>query len=110
MSESIEISPGQVKAKLDAGEDFLLLDCREQAEHDTASIAAATLLPMSELTSRVSELDTHRGREIVVLCHHGMRSAQVAAWLSSQNFENVRSMAGGIDRWSEEIDSAVPRY
>lgn len=110
MAESIEVSCKTVKSKLDAGDDLLLLDCREQTEHDTASIKAAHLLPMSELTSRVGELDSHRSREIIVMCHHGMRSAQVAAWLKSQKFENVQSMAGGIDRWSEEIDNSVPRY
>ena len=105
-----EISCREVEALLAAAEDLLLVDCREPAEHAIAALPQAKLLPMSELPGRVSELEADRQRKIVVLCHHGMRSAQVTAWLTDQGFESVSSMAGGIDRWSEEIDSSIPRY
>lgn len=105
-----EISCQSVKAKLDSGDDFLLLDCRETDEHAVARIAAARLLPMSEIQARQDELTPDREREIVVYCHHGGRSLQVARWLRQQGFAQARSMAGGIDRWSIEIDAAVPRY
>ncbi|MEM6330481.1 MAG: rhodanese-like domain-containing protein [Planctomycetota bacterium] len=110
MNEDLEVSCESVRDRLTTGEDLLLLDCREADEHATASVAAAVLLPMSELAARVSELEPHRQRPIVVMCHHGMRSAQVAAWLAGQGFASVKSMAGGIDAWAEQIDATVPRY
>ena len=106
----LEISCQSVKAKLDSGDGFLLLDCRETDEHAVARIAGARLLPMSEIQARQDELASERDREIVVYCHHGGRSLQVARWLRHQGFAQARSMAGGIDRWSLEIDAAVPRY
>lgn len=106
----VEIDCRSVKAKLDAGESFLLLDCREREEHQLVNIKAAHLLPMSELTERVEELQPYRNSEIVVHCHHGGRSMKVAAWLLEQGFSDVKSMAGGIDVWSLEIDKSLPRY
>jgi rhodanese-related sulfurtransferase len=99
-----------VKSRLDGGEDFLLLDCREADEHALVSIRGAILLPMSQLVDRVGELEPHRQRAIVVHCHHGGRSLRVAAWLRQQGFPLAQSMCGGIDRWAEEIDRSLPRY
>ncbi|MCA9053930.1 MAG: rhodanese [Planctomycetaceae bacterium] len=110
MSESIEIDCSSVRGLLAEKADFLLLDCREQQEYDTARIDGATLVPMSELRDRVSELEEHRQRSIVVYCHHGARSLRVAGWLRQQGFGDVRSLSGGIDCWSTEIDPSVPRY
>ena len=110
MTKSLEVSCGEVKKRLDRGDKFLLLDCREQDEHEVAAIAHARLVPMSELVDRVWELVEWQRGEIVVHCHMGMRSLRVANWLREQGFENVHSMAGGIDAWSLEIDSKVPRY
>ncbi|MBX3413420.1 MAG: rhodanese [Pirellulales bacterium] len=106
----MEIDIAAVKAQLDAGNDLLLLDCREADEYATAHIAAARLIPMSELQQRVGELDEYRARPLVVHCHHGGRSLRVAAWLRQQGFAQAQSMAGGIDQWSVEIDRSVPRY
>lgn len=106
----LEIDCRSVKAKLDAGEKFLLLDCREKEEHQAVNIASATLLPMSELTERVGELEPYRNSEIVVHCHHGGRSLKVANWLRKQGFANTKSMAGGIDEWAVNIDTSLPRY
>ena len=105
-----EIDCRSVKAKLDSGEKFLLLDCREPDEHQKVNIAKALLLPMSELTERMEELEPYRNKEVVVHCHHGGRSLKVAAWLLEQGFSNVKSMAGGIDKWAQEIDTSLPRY
>ena len=65
---------------------------------------------MSELQERAAKLDAHRERSIVVYCHHGMRSLQVAMWLRAQGLADVQSMAGGIDQWSQTVDPSVPRY
>ena len=105
-----EIGCAAVKQRLDAGEDFLLLDCRENDEYATARIEGATLLPMGELAARAAELAPHKNRSIVVHCHHGGRSLRVAQWLRQQGFSQTQSMAGGIDQWSTDIDPAVPRY
>jgi rhodanese-related sulfurtransferase len=87
-----------------------LLDCREQDEWETARIEGAELIPMSELQERVSELNPHRSRQVVVYCHHGGRSLRVAHWLRQQGFSSAQSMAGGIDQWAQEIDPDIARY
>ena len=104
-----EITPEEVKAKLDAGEAFTLLDVREPWEFQTARIDAAKLLPMGEVPSRAhQELDPDE--PVVVVCHHGVRSMSVTAWLRQQGFEKAQSMRGGIDAWSRQVDSKVPVY
>ncbi|QDT93112.1 rhodanese-like domain-containing protein [Gimesia algae] len=107
---SLETDCQTVKSKLDSGNPFLLLDCREQDEHTLVNIPEAQLLPMSVIQDRISELEDQREAEIIVYCHHGMRSLQVATWLQQQGFTNVKSMQGGIDAWSCEIDNTKQRY
>lgn len=105
-----EIDVRTVKQKLDAGEKFLFLDCREPSEYETAKIAGTTLIPMSEVTTRVGELEPHRNDTIIVHCHHGGRSMRVAQWLRQNGFPKAQSMAGGIHQWAAEIDAKVPQY
>jgi rhodanese-related sulfurtransferase len=106
----LEIDCRSTKLVLDARDGALLLDCRENDEYATSKIAAAKLLPMSEITDRLGELEPHRACRIIVHCHHGGRSLRVARWLREQGFSQAQSMAGGIDAWSQEVDRAVPRY
>lgn len=104
-----EITPEEVKAKLDRAETFTLLDVREPWEFETARIAPAKLMPMGDVPSRAhQELDADDA--IVVVCHHGVRSMNVTAWLRQQGFEKVQSMRGGIDAWSRRVDRNVPVY
>ena len=110
MSNLLEVTCRIVQEKMTAGEDFVLLDCRENQEYEVAHIEGAVLIPMSEMQSRVNEIVEMSDREIIVHCHHGMRSLQVAHWLKQQGLSNVYSMEGGIDQWSAEIDPEVPRY
>lgn len=111
MSHSIPEVDVQAVAKLrEEDADFLLLDVREETEFATASIDGSFLLPMSQLRLRFAELEPHRDRLIVVHCHHGVRSMQVAEALCEQGFANVQSMKGGIDEWSLHVDASVPRY
>jgi len=110
MPHPLEIDVEALRDKLAAGDDFLLLDCREQDEHDLVKLDPAILLPMSELAGRVDELRPHQAREIVVHCHHGGRSLRVAMWLRQQGFARTSSLAGGIDAWAERIDPSLPRY
>ena len=89
-----------------------LLDVREPWEVAVAALnidgVTTALIPMNEVPQRLAELD--RTQLIVCLCHHGMRSAQVVAFLSRQGYPSVYNLAGGIDAWSLAIDPAVPRY
>ena len=106
----IETDIATVDAMLKAGEDFLLLDVREPDEVSIAHIEGSTLLPMSELVDRMAELNEHRDRQIVVHCHLGGRSLQVAHHLRNHGFAKAQSMAGGIDGWSLQVDASIPRY
>ena len=110
MHEAIELGPGLVKQMLDADEDVTLLDCRLPKEKAVAEIDGAVFIPMQELADRVEELDDVMDRKLVVFCHAGVRSMKVALFLRERGFEDVWSMAGGIDLWSQAIDPAVPRY
>ncbi|WP_293933701.1 rhodanese-like domain-containing protein [Iodobacter sp.] len=86
----------------------LLLDVREVAEYEICHIDSSQLVPMNTIPSRFSELDEEA--TIVVICHHGMRSYQVASFLERQGFANVINLNGGIARWAEEVDVAMARY
>ena len=106
----VEIDVTSVKQMRDRGEEFLLLDVRNTDEYATAKIQGATLIPMGELQSRLDELEPHKQSRIVVHCHHGGRSLRVTHFLKQQGFAQVQNMSGGIDAWSQQIDSSVPRY
>ncbi|MEO0477738.1 MAG: rhodanese-like domain-containing protein [Planctomycetota bacterium] len=110
MHEEVELGPGKVKAMLDAGEDITLLDCRLDKEKAIAEIVDSVFIPMQELPDRIDELDDYLDRKLVVFCHAGVRSMKVALFLRERGFEDVWSMAGGIDLWSQAIDPGVPRY
>ncbi len=104
----LEIEPGEVSQMLARGDEFLLVDVREPWEYETARIEGSVLVPLREIPGNVSRLpDTD---PIILYCHHGIRSLDAAAWLRSQGIRGARSMAGGIDRWSIEVDPQVPRY
>ncbi len=109
-SPSLEIDVHTLKARLDAGDGLLLIDCREPHEHEIAKIPQARLVPMSELGARISELESHRDQPIVVHCHHGGRSLRVVNWLREQGFGQSQSLAGGIDEWAVAIDPSLARY
>src|SRR6202790_2536576 len=108
-SMDCEITPEDVKNKLDAGESFTLVDVREPWEFETARIDGAKLIPMGDVPSRAhQELDPED--HVVVVCHHGVRSMNVAVWLRQQGFEKAQSMRGGIDAWSRRVDGKLPMY
>ena len=107
----MEITPKEVRQRQTAGEKLALIDVREPAEHVIANIADAELIPMSYIPVRLQEIEKKAdSSQLIVFCHHGVRSLQVVHWLREQGVSNCVSMAGGIDRWSLEIDSTVPRY
>jgi rhodanese-related sulfurtransferase len=105
---NIEIAPREVQELLARDDQVLFVDVREQWEYDTAHIAGSVLIPLGDIPANLARLK--RAEALVLFCHHGMRSLDAAAWLRSQGVEGARSMAGGIERWSAEIDPSVPRY
>lgn len=104
----LEIVPREVKQKLDRGEKLILVDVREPHEHAICHIEGATLISMGTIPANLQRLDTDE--DVICFCHHGMRSLDVASWLRAQGVQSAKSMAGGIDRWSVEVDPKVPRY
>ncbi|MFG0261201.1 MAG: rhodanese-like domain-containing protein [Novipirellula sp. JB048] len=92
------------------GDDFLLLDVREQEEDAIAKINGSLLMPISEIGARLHELNDHQDRLIIVYCHHGGRSLQVTQALRARGFSKVQNMEGGIDQWSQTIDPSLARY
>ena len=104
-----EISVEEVKAMRDQRGEFVFLDVREPWEFQASHIEGTKFIPMGEIPSRAhQELDAEE--HIIVLCHHGVRSMNVTAWLRQQGFEKAQSMRGGIDAWSRAIDPTVPLY
>jgi rhodanese-related sulfurtransferase len=104
-----EITAQEVVQRLQQPNPPLLLDVRELWEFETAHIENSLLMPMGDVPSRAhAELDPDE--PIIVLCHHGARSLNVTMWMRGQGFEQVQSLAGGIDGWSRSIDPAIPRY
>ena len=108
--EGWEVTPREVRRMLEAGEPFTFIDCRTPREYEAARIEGAKLVPLQALGERLEELEKHKGEKVVVHCHLGGRSLQMAAILRQQGFEDVTSMAGGIDLWSRDVDADVPRY
>ncbi|HIM13005.1 TPA: hypothetical protein EYM26_19635 [Candidatus Poribacteria bacterium] len=102
------ILPQVLKQMIDKGQDFVLLDVREQDEYETAHIEGTRFIPIGQIPHRASELNPYD--EIVVYCHHGMRSLDAAYLLQQIGFKRVSSLVGGIDRWSKEIDPNVRQY
>jgi rhodanese-related sulfurtransferase len=106
---ALEITPVEVKARIDSGEHIRLIDVREPGEHAICQIEGAELIPMQTIPQNLQDLDASDA-PIIVFCHHGVRSLTVVDWLRRQGVENCQSMAGGTDRWSLEIDPSVCRY
>jgi rhodanese-related sulfurtransferase len=97
-----------LKQKLNDAPTLLLLDVREQGEYDYAHIEGSVLIPLNEIPRRMDELD--KEQEVAVICHHGMRSLQVAYFLVQQGFKTILNVNGGIDAWSLECDTSIKRY
>ena len=106
----LEISVQQTRERLAAGSAVRLVDVRDPEEFEYCQIPGAELIPLLTIPIDAAAKLPDRDAEIIVYCHHGMRSMQAAQQLRARGYTNVRSMAGGVDRWSREIDPTVPRY
>ena len=105
----LEITPEEFKSLRERGESFTLLDVREPKELSLAGLAGSLNMPMGEVAARAhQELDSDA--HIVVMCHHGVRSLNVANWLRQQGFEQAQSLRGGIDAWARKMDKAIALY
>ncbi|QID16963.1 sulfurtransferase [Nitrogeniibacter mangrovi] len=102
--------PEQLKQRLDAGDAPapILLDVREPWEYDICHIEGSVLMPMASVPARADELDPQS--ELVVICHHGGRSMQVAMFLEQRGFSNVINLAGGVAGWAARVDPRMPQY
>ena len=103
-----QMTPTDFVERRQAGEDMVLLDVREPRELAVASVPGALHIPMAQVPARLAEID--RDRHVVVICHSGGRSQAVVGFLKHQGYEQVSNLAGGITRWSREIDPSIPVY
>jgi rhodanese-related sulfurtransferase len=111
MALPFEVSPQEVKQRLDAGERLHLIDVREPHEYAQARIEGGDLIPMASVPVALQSLDARADEAPrIIYCHHGVRSMNVVQWLRDQGIEDCTSMAGGIDAWSVIVDPSVPRY
>jgi rhodanese-related sulfurtransferase len=106
--DDTQISAKEVNERIARGEKLMLVDVREQWEYDLCNIPGAKLIPLGALPANLNALLD--AEEVICYCHHGIRSLDAAVWLRQQGVESAKSMAGGIERWSVEVDPQVPRY
>ena len=107
----LEMSPQQLKSLQETGEKVALIDVREPEEFAVASLPDSRLIPMQTIPGHVETIRALASENpVAILCHHGVRSLNVAMWLRGQGVGNCFSIAGGIDRWSYEVDPDIPRY
>lgn len=97
-----------LQERLQKGDKFLLLDVREPNEYAFAHINGSMHIPLNQIPERIQELDNEQ--DIVVVCHHGMRSQQACLFLEQYGFNQLYNLKGGIDAWSVSCDPTVPRY
>ena len=104
-----DYTPKQLKDYLDTTtSDVLLIDVREPWEYALCHIQDSQLIPMGQIQDAIDDLDA--GQEIIVICHHGRRSEQVAEFLERSGFDNVANLTGGIDAWAQDVDPSLAKY
>jgi rhodanese-related sulfurtransferase len=104
------MTPAELAEKLASSTPPRLLDVRQPDEHAFVSLPNSTLIPLGELMQRADEIEEWKDSEVVVYCHHGIRSAQAVAQLRALGFTDVHNLSGGIDRWTSDVDPKLPRY
>lgn len=107
---SQEISVTELAKLIENGHAVHLIDVRQPWEHQLARLPGSVLLPLNDLPNRSGEVPRDPGTRVILYCHHGVRSLSAVNYLQRLGFHHVRSLAGGIDAWSCEVDPTVPRY
>ena len=106
-----DVRPRELRDYLNAAdEEPLLLDVREPWEFEICHIKGSTLVPMNSVPAAITSGDLPNDREIIVVCHHGIRSRQVAMYLQHMGYEHVINLAGGIDAWAQDVDRDMATY
>lgn len=102
-------TPKQLKDYLDQTDtQLLLLDVREQWEFEYCSIKGSKLISMGELPYKLGELDPNQ--EIIMICHHGIRSRQMGYYMEQAGFKSITNLEGGVERWAEDVEPDMKRY
>lgn len=102
------LTPARLEEMLRGGAAPRLIDVRDPWEFDICRISGAENIPMGELLGKLDSLDPNDA--LVVICHHGVRSQQVAAYLESMGFTKIMNLEGGVDAWSRQVDPEMPQY
>lgn len=106
----LQVTPAVLTTLLQSPVPPHLLDVREPSEHEFVSLPGSKLIPLGQLAQRIEEIAAWRAEPVVVYCHHGIRSLHAIGLLRNAGFAQLQNLAGGIDRWSIEVDSTLPRY
>ncbi len=106
----VEITPLELKKRLDQGERLIVLDIREPHELKISVLPDILHIPMGELTDRIEELEPKKAEEIVVVCRAGNRSSVIAEFLTESGFERVYNLTGGMNLWAETVDTSFQKY
>lgn len=104
------VTAGKLAEWLKSPQPPRLLDVRQHGEYEVARLEDVRLIPLPELPFRLSELADWKEEEVVVYCHHGVRSQMAIGVLRAAGFQKLYNLTGGIDAWSVEVDDSVPRY
>lgn len=103
---AMDITVQELRQKLDAGDSFVFIDVREPWEYEEFNLKAQ-LIPLGDLMTRVSDLESHKNDEIIVHCRSGARSGMAQSLLQAQGFNNVRNLIGGVMAWKEQIGNSI---
>ena len=108
----MEIDPTSLNSWLNDStrKNPVLIDCREVEEHAICKIENSELIPLNELAASIENTDYHSNDDIVVYCHHGIRSLHAVQYMRAKGFNKTLSLSGGIERWASEIDQTILRY
>lgn len=99
----MDITPKELKGKIDSGEDFVLIDVREPNEHEAFNVGGQ-LIPVKTIPARIADLEAHKEVEIVVYCRSGARSGMAQRFMLENGFSNVRNLTGGMLAWQDEFE------
>lgn len=102
------LTPSEAKKLMDENKNIKFIDVREKWEYDLARIENTELFPLSTFENNLEKLN--KDDELIIICHHGARSRNVCNYLSKIGFQKLYNLSGGINAWSDEVDSSVPKY